>query len=66
VLNNLGLVDCSNEAKFVQSVNTYLNESVLREELLVAQKSQILAYVAINYMDIYKKILDRIFIPERL
>jgi glycosyltransferase involved in cell wall biosynthesis len=66
VLNNLGLVDCSNEAKFVQSVNTYLNESVLRKELLVAQKSEILAYVAINYMDAYKKILDRIFISERL
>ena len=66
VLNNLGLVDCSNEANFVQSVNRYLNRSVLREELLVAQKSQILAYVVSDYMVTYKKILDRIFIPERL
>lgn len=66
VLNNLGLIECSNQAKLFQAINAYLDDNFLRNELLVMQKSHISSYMANNWIIKHQKTLDKIFLAERL
>jgi glycosyltransferase involved in cell wall biosynthesis len=61
VLNSLGLIESNDDAFFINTIDTHLSDSILRNDLLVMQKNQISPYLLNNWISKNQKALDKIF-----
>lgn len=61
VLNCFGLIESNDDDVFINTINAYLNDRFLRNDLLVMQRNQISPYILKNWVLQNQKLLDKIF-----